>query len=177
MFSFSYFILLVFIAFGSYSDIAGSINAAAELSTHWIITATYIRVAYEARQMVNLDVYINNPEMMAEIDSFNRSMLVANIVAAIFIAANVACFAIEGALDIGKLFVIQDYTFQIMLWTMLAAWACALIKLYREVKHSEKLLPDKKLFILHGSLLTVYLILYLIQTIVFSNWCQETRWK
>ena len=42
----------------------------------------------------------------------------------------------------------------------LFAWAWTLIRLYKDIKHSEKLLPNKRIFILHGSLLTIYLLLY-----------------
>lgn len=49
---------------------------------------------------------------------------------------------------------------------MLIAWSWALFSLYRDVKHSEKLLPDKKIFLLHGSLLTAFLVLLLAQTII-----------
>ena len=49
---------------------------------------------------------------------------------------------------------------------MLAAWAWALFRLYRDVKHSRKLLPDKNIFILHGSLLTAFLVIYLVQTVI-----------
>ena len=41
----------------------------------------------------------------------------------------------------------------------LLLWAYALIKLYSDVKESEKLLPNKKLFVLHGSLLTGFLVM------------------
>ena len=51
---------------------------------------------------------------------------------------------------------------------MLAAWAWTLFRLYRDVKHSRKLLPDKNIFILHGSLLTAFLVIYLVQTVTLQ---------
>jgi len=38
-------------------------------------------------------------------------------------------------------------------------WGWTLHKLYRNTVHSEKLLPDKRLFILHGSLLAFWLLM------------------
>ena len=51
---------------------------------------------------------------------------------------------------------------------MLVAWAWSLFRLYRDIKHSEKLLPDKKIFILHGSLLIAFLLTLLTQTIILE---------
>lgn len=39
------------------------------------------------------------------------------------------------------------------------AWGYTLIRLYYDVKASEKLLPNKKLFFLHGVFLAMFLIL------------------
>ncbi len=41
----------------------------------------------------------------------------------------------------------------------LTAWAWTLIRLYKDIKHSEKLLPNKRIFIQHGYLLTGYMLL------------------
>jgi hypothetical protein len=48
----------------------------------------------------------------------------------------------------------------------LFAWAWTLIRLYKDIKHSEKLLPNKRIFILHGSLLTGYLLLNALSQII-----------
>jgi hypothetical protein len=42
----------------------------------------------------------------------------------------------------------------------MVGWAWTLIRLYRDIDHSEKLLPNKRIFILHGSLLGAYLVLF-----------------
>lgn len=93
-------------------------------------------------------------------------MLIANILMAILIAADFFIMTISVARALsgnpGKLICIGDDLTQIMLWSMFAAWAWAMFKLYRDVKHSEKLLPDKKIFIVPGSLLIVFLIFELI---------------
>ena len=51
---------------------------------------------------------------------------------------------------------------------MLVAWAWSLFRLYRDIKYSEKLLPDKKIFILHASLLIAFLLILLTQTIIIQ---------
>ncbi len=46
------------------------------------------------------------------------------------------------------------------------AWAWTLIRLYKDIKHSNKLLPSKGIFILHGSLLTGFLLLFAMEEIL-----------
>ena len=46
------------------------------------------------------------------------------------------------------------------------AWAWTLIRLYKDIEHSEKLLPNKRIFILHGSLIGGYLVLYALSLIM-----------
>ena len=48
------------------------------------------------------------------------------------------------------------------------AWVCTLFRLYKDIEHSEKLLPNKQVFILHGYLLSGYLLLYIIINVVVS---------
>ena len=45
-------------------------------------------------------------------------------------------------------------------------WGWTLIRLYRDIEHSEKLLPNKHIFILHGSLLTGYLLLFALTQLI-----------
>ncbi len=54
------------------------------------------------------------------------------------------------------------------------AWAWTLIRLYKEIENSEKLLPNKGVFTLHGSLLAVYLLLYAL-TDVLIGWANRTE--
>ena len=58
----------------------------------------------------------------------------------------------------------------------LFAWAWTLIRLYKEIEHSEKLLPNKHIFILHGSLLILYLLIFtLIQVVYYFYVSSEDR--
>lgn len=53
-----------------------------------------------------------------------------------------------------------------LLFCFLLAWGLTLIKLYRNVKSSDKLLPKKKVFIFHGILLTTFIALYALQQLL-----------
>jgi hypothetical protein len=45
-------------------------------------------------------------------------------------------------------------------------WSWTLVRLYRDVVHSENLLPNKSVFKLHGSLLVAYLLLNILSQIL-----------
>jgi branched-subunit amino acid ABC-type transport system permease component len=47
------------------------------------------------------------------------------------------------------------------------AWSWTLVRLYKDIEHSEKLLPNKRIFILHGSLLVAYILIFVIQLILY----------
>jgi len=70
------------------------------------------------------------------------------------------------ALDPSKLYSVAENSTFVFQVGCLFAWACTLIKLYKEIEHSEKLLPNKRIFILHGCLLTIYLLFFALQLIL-----------
>ena len=104
--------------------------------------------------------------MKAKVNSFQKTLLVITIIVGLLIAANTLCWYLDYYMTGYKLYFIANYSYQALLWGMLIAWAWSLFRLYRDIKHSEKLLPDKQIFILHGGLLTGYLIIYLVYTIL-----------
>lgn len=95
-----------------------------------------------------------------------RRMLIANVVVIFLIAAITVYIFLSGDNRSNKLFSVVLYTTEALLIFMLIAWACALYRLYRDVKHSRKLLPNKKIFRLHAGLLSASLFLLLALTIV-----------
>ena len=46
------------------------------------------------------------------------------------------------------------------------AWAWTLVRLYKDVRQSKKLLPNKGIFKLHGWLLAAYLLIFLVVQVV-----------
>ena len=54
------------------------------------------------------------------------------------------------------------FSFQVV---CLLVWGGTLVKLYREVRRSKDVLPSDRLFVIHGTLLSLYLFLYFTATI------------
>ena len=96
-------------------------------------------------------------------------MLVLNIVAVLIIFTITALEFSYQYYDNNGLNTVKSYRFYFTGYYMSLSfvsvctiiWGYTLIRLYKDVKTSEKLLPNKKLFFLHGSLLSLYLILLL----------------
>jgi hypothetical protein len=122
---------------------------------HWLITQTYIKVAFETKQLVNPEVYLGNRKHLADVKKFRRCMKIINMVVILVIIVIGVVMSSEN----DKISLIAFYCMDVLLWSFMLAWAWTLVKLYRGVKNSKKLLPNKNVFLLHGSLLTLYLVL------------------
>lgn len=98
-------------------------------------------------------------------------MLAANICTILLIAAfSIVYFiAIYRGAEFGFLWFVPNYGQLIMLWVFMVTWAWTLILLYRNVKHQEKVLPNKKVFILHGIVLSVYLVIYTTNVALYQK--------
>jgi len=59
---------------------------------------------------------------------------------------------------LGTLSFIADWLFILYQFTYLLIWAWALYVLYRDIKQARMLLPNKRIFFLHGSLLLLYIL-------------------
>jgi hypothetical protein len=46
------------------------------------------------------------------------------------------------------------------------AWTWTLVRLYKDIKHAEKLLPNKRLFKIHGILLAIYMVLSVLNQVI-----------
>lgn len=118
--------------------------------------------------MVDPSVYLNSSEKRAEVETFKRRMVITTIIVLMLIAGTTTLWYFLGYDWTGKIWIAASTCYQTLLWSMLLTWAWSLYSLYRDVKHSKKLLPEKKLFILHGSLLASFLVCFLLSTTLWQ---------
>ena len=97
-------------AAGSFNNVANTINSAAGMTAHWIITQAYLGVVFDTRMLVNIKTYLDDPEKMKQVDRFRLGMIVANIVAFLLIVAIIVCGFIVGE-NYGKLYFIAAYSY------------------------------------------------------------------
>ena len=90
---------------------------------------------------VKKETYIKSAPVLLEVEKFKCRLIAANIGASILILL----------ISFLRLFIFQV--------GCLIAWAWTLMRLYKDIQHSEKLLPKKRIFKLHGYLLTAYFLL------------------
>ena len=126
---------------------------------HWIITSTYIKVSFETRMLIDKNTYIKSAAELVKVDRFRCFLTTSNVIISVLILL-ISITAYFGViLDKHMLHLVTVYSSFVLQIGCLFAWAWILIRLYKDIEHSEKLLPNKRIFILHGSLLSVYLLL------------------
>ena len=131
-----------------------------ENTCHWAITQAYIQTAYQTRQLVNVDIYLSDPDAILRVIRFKRIMTFTNVaVTLLILTISVLLYiGLKANFYADKLYFVANYlslAFQVF---CALAWGWTLYALYRGVKSSKKLLPNKNLFILHGSLLALYFV-------------------
>jgi len=130
-----------------------------ELMIHWLITQSYIKVAYETKFILDRDVLFNDPVKLAAVRRFKRIMKCANVAMTLLILAIAVCFYVANKTGNLLLNYIANICWLVLPSFFTIMWAWPLYKLYRDTRNSKKLLPNKKIFILHGSLLVLFLLL------------------
>ena len=126
---------------------------------HWIVTIVYIKTSIETRMLLNKDTYVKSAYEMVSVRNFRCYVTTANIFASILIIAISATMCLALFFQYPKLFSIAYSVAIFFRFLCSVAWAWTLIRLYKDIKHSEKLLPNKRVFFIHGSLLTLYYLI------------------
>ncbi len=128
---------------------------------HWIITITYIKTSLETRMLLNKDTYIKSADVMVFVRNFRCYLVTANVSASILIIAISAFYSIAVFYDRANFEWIANVASNVFELLCSFAWAWTLIRLYKDISYSEKLLPNKRIFLIHGSLLTIYFLVTL----------------
>jgi hypothetical protein len=147
--------------------LVSAVFVAADNFCHYIIAAIYVKVSFETRMLLNKDTYLKSADELESVNKFRCCFTFANIAISIVILLISITMYLAFVLDSKKLIAATlDSTFVFQLVCMLA-WTLTLINLYRDINHSEKLLPNKRVFLLHGCLLTCSLLLSASSFIIF----------
>ena len=116
--------------------------------------------------LLNKNTYAWISEVDVSVRKFRCWLTLANILVTILILVITACEYFGDTYQYLRLLTVSDYSSVTFQFLCMIAWTWTLIRLYRNIEHSEKLLPKKRLFILHGSLLTGYLLLFALDQIL-----------
>lgn len=139
---------------------------------HWFITHLYVKVSYETRQLLDPEVHFNDEGKIQEVYKFRSRLEIINKLV-LFLIGLITLGFIVGANHTTVEF-ITAYTELTLLLVFLGVWAWTLFKLYSDVKNSQKLLPDKKIFAIHGALLFAFLLLFAINE-TFYFWIKDAE--
>jgi len=130
---------------------------------HYVITQLYLRVSFETKAILDREVLFNNAGKLAEVEQFKTRMKWANFLCPLLVLGFSVCQYIALKNETKVVFYdVGFYGWLIMVTVFTITWGWTLHKLYRDTKLSEKLLPDKRIFVLHGSLLVLFLLVLAI---------------
>ena len=122
--------------------------------------------------MLDKDIILHNAKKINQLDRKKCQLQIANvfniglclIVGILFATANYFGFIY------GKLYFWVSILQILLMVTYLLVWGWSLFSLYTKIKASRKLLPKKKVFQLHATLLILYLLFYAIYiTFLYST--------
>jgi len=117
-------------------------------------------VSFETKQLLDIEVLLGNAAKLAAVDRFKTVMKFAHVFV-VLVALLLSVFLCLGDKESNSLlYNIGAYGILAILIGFTVVWGWTLFKLYRDTKNSEKLLPAKKTFIVHGSLLGLFLVVF-----------------
>lgn len=105
---------------------------------------------------------------IAAVNRFKRSINFANVMCPLLVVGCSLLIFLGEKQDNGLLYDIGSYGWLTLLTVFTLTWGWTLYKLYMNTVHSEKLLPDKRIFILHGSLLVFFLLMNALN--IYAYW-------
>ena len=143
-----------------------AVGLAAQNACHWIVTATYLRVALETKLLIPKDTEENVKDKLDYVNRLRFLFNAVNTFVASLIVALSVCYYLALVRESNLLKQIALTSSLVFQMACVLAWGCTLIKIYREVKQTKKLLPNKRVFTLHGCLLILYLVFYSAERIL-----------
>lgn len=135
------------------------------LATQWVITRTYISAAFEATSVLDIKIYFDKKTYKRNAKEFNSGLASADIVVLVMIVIITALYIFSGP-DQDMIYFVAKYLELVTVMAFLLAWAWTLVKLFKQIKNSEQLVPNLSVFKTHGVLLSLYVVFYLVQTIL-----------
>ena len=127
-----------------------------------MITQSYLNVAYETKFILDRGVLLNDRAKIAAVYKFKRNMKFANFLFPLLVLGFSICI-LFGWQTVNKFYYIGYYGWLTLFAIFTVAWGWTLHKLYRDTVRSKQLLPNKNVFILHGSLLVLFVLLYVLE--------------
>jgi hypothetical protein len=164
---------------------AFSLCALTEPLVHLYICLIYLKVALEVKFLLNKKIYLENYETLREFHRGKKRLkwfFIVNVGICILLGL-LTLFAYT-IFPLGILAFSSDILFIILQLGYLLVWVWALWRLYRNVQQAKDLLPNKRIFFIHGSLLVLYILGVMGDTILsqMPNWlgCGEAcfyKWR
>jgi len=148
------------------SAIPDALYFATDNLIHWIIAVTYIRASFETRMLLDKNTYALIYAVDVSVRKFRCWLTLSNILVTIIILVISACEYFGDTYQFLRLLAVSDYSSVTFQFLCMIAWTWTLVRLYKDIKHAEKLLPNKRLFKIHGILLAIYMVLSVLNQVI-----------
>lgn len=149
-------------------SIALSINTSSDVVSHWLVAYAYLRVIFDMEALLDKETHMSNYAKIDEISQNKKKLIVASVVAiSVCLLDGLACYF---GFIINSLFFIIGTQFVCVTlnFIFLGVWGYALIKLNSRIKLAEKLMPNRRMFSMHGTVLICYILFNLVFLVAIS---------
>ena len=131
--------------------------------SHWTITEVYLKTSNETETVLSKKTKDVNQQKQAktEHDKFIFRLKLARWVVFLFAVGVEVLYYFGFKGNDGLLYYISLYAVEAMIFTFLIIWGWTLIRLNRDIvnaKELKKILPNKNFFVLHATLLVLFLV-------------------
>jgi len=136
--------------------------------SHWMIAYIYLKVIIEARALLDPTIYSDNKQKLQEVSNSKRTLQIGTAVVVLLCVIDAWCFYTVYYRSHPCCFDLDFYTFinDVFVIAMILIWLVAIRKLLREVKAADKLVPNRRLFMLHQVSITAFSVTLILQIVL-----------
>lgn len=148
--------------------IALSINTSSDMISHWTVSYVYLTVILEMEALLDKETHMSSYDKLNEITASKGKLKIWSVLAVtLCVIDGVICYV---GFMIDDVFLIVGTQFVLVCFNIafLYIWGYALIKLNRRIKNADKLIPNKRLFMMHGTVLVLYIVWNIVFLVCFS---------
>ena len=145
---------------GAFSKTLFVIETMALNFVHWAITYIYIKASIEMNAILDKRVHMDSQIRLLEIEKQKRCLFICNYISIFFCVIESFTWAFNVELVYLGLFIrgFLDLFFLIL-------WASALCSIATKVKNADNVMPNKRMFCIHGVLLGAFLFFWIAYSI------------
>ena len=144
-----------------------------------MVCYVYLKTSVEMNALLDKRIHNDNKDRLAQVTRHKRALHIGTAIAVVLSLADAALYDTYADLKYlhGDKRLWLYYSFRYLQWAFelicLGLWGVALWKIARKTRQTDNLMPNKRMFALHGTLLVLYFVFF-IATILLSQFAKPT---